>query len=138
MKVKKLIITTVVLAVLNSIWGWLTCGWLFNWVYQLEPMNVWVNPEDMSMAMMSFFTLLGAFLFVLVYALINKGISGKTVLTKGMMYGLVAWLVGSLCGIASMSVYTVIADAVIIYWIINSLVTCLWNGVLVTALYGKE
>ena len=119
---------------------WLTCGWLFNWVYTLPPTSLWKPPE----AMMSASTLVAtnligiviSFLFVIVFYVLYKGIPGKGV-KKGLCYGLILWLVGALSGMASMPFFMNIAVGVIIYWILAALVSNLIGGAIVGALYKK-
>jgi len=37
MKIGKALIAAAVVSVFGTIFAGLTCGWLFNWVYKLEP-----------------------------------------------------------------------------------------------------
>nr|VFK52516.1 MAG: hypothetical protein BECKTUN1418F_GA0071002_100915 [Candidatus Kentron sp. TUN]VFK52836.1 MAG: hypothetical protein BECKTUN1418E_GA0071001_101015 [Candidatus Kentron sp. TUN] len=48
MNYKKLTIATVIIFVLAQMWGFLTCGWLFSWVYEIEPTSVWIKMEQIS------------------------------------------------------------------------------------------
>ncbi|MEW6103358.1 MAG: hypothetical protein AB1630_06025 [bacterium] len=139
MKRGKVLLAGVVVGILGSIWGWLTCGWLFNWVYTLEPTNVWKGPEAMTPGFMALANLLGilfAILMALVYALLYKGIPGKGVL-KGLCFGLFVWLVGTLPGNVMAGMWSVINPTVICYWVISGLVTNLWQGLVIAAIYGK-
>lgn len=77
--------------------------------------------------------LLVSLAFVLVYAVLYKGIPGTGV-KKGLMYGLLVWAVGSL-GMASMPYYMTIAPAVVLYWILNFLAAHLIYGLLVGIIY---
>ncbi|HIE44474.1 MAG TPA: hypothetical protein EYP78_06755 [Candidatus Omnitrophica bacterium] len=88
MKIGKVVVAGVVVGILQSIWGWLTCGWLFNWVYTLEPATIWKSPEEMPFVLMNITNLVFAFLLALVYALVYKGIPGKGVV-KGLWFGLI-------------------------------------------------
>ncbi len=49
MNAKKIVISGVLIWIISSIFGFLTCGWLFNWVYQLPP-NIWRDPAVMMSA----------------------------------------------------------------------------------------
>ncbi len=136
MKVGKLVFVGVVVSILKSVWGWLTCGWLFNWVYTLEPISVWKPPKEMPFVLMNITNLIFAFLLALVYAMICKGLPGKGIV-KGLWFGLFVWLVGALPGNLALGMFTIIAPGVITYWIISSLVESLWQGLIIVAICGK-
>lgn len=137
MNIKRIIISGVVIWIVGTVSGILTCGWLFNWVYLLPP-NIWKSPE----MMMSPGNLIGANLagltraivFALVYALLFKGIPGKSI-KKGIVFGILVWLVGELTGIASMPFFMTIATTVVVYWIIQAFVMGIINGAIVGAIY---
>lgn len=137
MKIGKVVLAGVVVGILKSIWGWLTCGWLFNWVYTLEPTSIWKPVEEMPFGMMNVTNILFAFLLALVYALINKGLPGKGIV-KGLWFGLFVWLVGALPGTFALGMVTIMAHGVVIYWLISFLVVNLWQGLLIAAIYGKS
>jgi uncharacterized membrane protein YeaQ/YmgE (transglycosylase-associated protein family) len=141
MNAKRIVIAGVVVWIVSSIFFFLTCGWLFKWVYKLPP-NIW---RDWSTMPASALNLIGphvigiirALLFVLVFAILYKGIPGKGV-NKGMIYGVLVWIVGALSGMASMPFYMTIATTVVIYWIIGALVLSVINGAIVGALYKEK
>ncbi len=141
MNAKRIVIAGVVVWIVSSIFFFLTCGWLFKWVYKLPP-NIW---RDFTAMQASAGNLIGAhvigiiraLLFVLVFAILYKGIPGKGV-TKGMIYGVLVWIVGALTGMASMPFYMTIATGVVIYWIIQQLVLGVINGAIVGAIYKEQ
>ena len=77
--------------------------------------------------------LIVAIIFASVYALIYKGIPGEGI-KKGMIYGLIVWLLGALSRIAAMPFYLAIATTVVVYWIIQAFVLNLINGAIVGAI----
>jgi hypothetical protein len=117
----------------------LTCGWLFSWVYQVPPI-IWRTPADMmqfpNMVVSYGGNLLISLIFVLVFGWIYKGLPGKGA-KKGLAYGFMVWLVGTLSGIALMPSYMTIATTVVVYWLIQLLVISLINGAIVGAIYKK-
>lgn len=137
MKIGKIIISGIVVGILKSIWGALTCGWLFNWVYKLEPTNIWKSFDQMSFPLMNISNIVFGVLLALVYALINKCLPGKGII-KGLWFGLFVWLVGALPGTFSLGLVTVMAHKVVTYWIINFFIVSLWQGLLISAIYGKD
>lgn len=139
MNIKRIIGAGAVVWVVSTAWGWLTCGWLFNWVYQIPPI-IWKAPEAMmtpgNTAYSLIVGLIGAILFVLVFAVLYSGIPGTGV-KKGLIYGFLMWLVGTVAGIGTLPAYMTIASAVVVYWIIGFLVVGLIKGAIVGAMYKK-
>ncbi len=135
---KKIFGVGILLWIVGSVLGWLTCGWLFNWIYtDLSPALFKTSEQMMAtanMAIMSLFGLLAGIIFVFVYAVLYKGIPGKGY-KRGMMYGFLLWMVTSLVGMISMPTYMLIHWGVVFYWIGIGLVSNLINGAIVGALY---
>jgi len=137
MNIKKILISGVIIWLVGAVFGWLTCGWLFNWVYQIPP-NIWRPPEVMfqtgNLILSNLFGLITAIIFVAVYEFIMNGLPGDGV-KRGVIYGFIVWLVGALAGMVTMPFYMTIATTVVIYWIINALVINLIKGAIVGAIY---
>lgn len=138
MNVKKLIIAVFAVTVFSVLFGSITCGGVFNWVYRLEPTNVWKPMENFSFPLMIASCLISDLFFVYVYALINKGVPGKNKYTKGLLYGLLVWLVGMVPGMISTYLYQAIATTVVIYWTIWGLVASPLKGLITAAIYGEQ
>jgi hypothetical protein len=136
MKIGKMLIAGLVVSVFNMIVGGITCGWLFNWVYKLEPANIWRpmdGPPGMAFHIVGF--LLNVVL-VAVYALVRKGLPGGNRLAKGLVFGLCVWAVGMLPGMVSTYAFMNIAAGVVIYWTILGLVETPIKGLIIAAIYG--
>ena len=140
MNIKKILVPSIVIWIVSSVLGAVTCGKLFNWVYQIPP-NIWKSPEVImstgNFVGSSLVGLASAIIFVAVYVFIRKAIPGSGA-KKGMTYGFIVWLVGTLVGVASMSFYMIIATTVVIYWIVHGLVMSLINGAIVGVMYKEE
>ena len=140
MNSKRILGAGVLVWIVSSVFGWLTCGWLFNWVYAIEPI-IWKDPSVITSAPImlgsNLVGLIGGIVFALIYAFIYKGIPKKGV-KKGMVYGLVIWIISVFLGIAAMPFYMTIANTVVIYWIIQALVINLINGAIVGAVYKEK
>ena len=140
MNTKRIILASVIIWLVSTAFTWLTCGWLFTWVYEIPPM-IWLPPEEMmstnSLVLSNIFGIVISFIFTLVYAVLYKGIPGKG-FKKGMIYGILLWLVGALSGLITMPFYMTIATAVISYWIISSLALNLINGAILGAIYKTK
>jgi len=132
----KVIIATIAITIFNAIVGIITCGGIFNWVYGLEPVGVWKTMEAPGAAYYIGAALLN-FLFVLVYAMLHRGIPGKNKLVKGLMFGLCVWVVGVLPGMFATYMFMTVAPTVILYWTILALVQDPLRGLITAAIYGK-
>ena len=117
---KKIFGIGVLLWIVGTIYTWLTCGWLFQWVYTIEPI-IWQPAEAMMSGANLFWSNLAGIvigiLFVLVYAILYKGIPEKGA-KKGMMFGVLLWLACTFGGMVTMPFYMTISWTVIIYWLI--------------------
>lgn len=137
MKIGRMLIAAVALSVFGMIFGGLTCGWLFNWVYKLPPTNVW-RPMDGPPGLAFH---IGGFLLnvvlVAVYAVLRKGIPGKNKLAKGIIFGLCVWAVGILPGMFATYSFMTVATGVVIYWTILGLVEMPIKGLIIAAIYGE-
>lgn len=131
-KTKQILTAGVLSWLATSAIGWLTCGWLFSWVYELPPTDFWLPMEQMNMPMMTIMGLLMALFFAWVYSVIKNGIPGEGV-KKGITFGFLMWLIGPLFGIGMMAFYMQIATGVVIYWIVQALVMNIVSG----AILGK-
>ncbi len=138
MKIGKILIAGVVVTIFNAIVGGVTCGGIFNWVYKLEPTNVW-KPMSGNGPGVGF--MIGGFLLSIVlsvvYALINKGIPGKNKFVKGLVFGLCVWAVGMLPGMFATYSFMTVATTVIVYWTILGLITTPLEGMIIAAIYGE-
>lgn len=129
-KTGKIIATAVVITVVGFILGWLTCGWLFNWVYtKLEPTDIWKIP-NFGLTILGDFVV--ALIMVWVYALIMKGIPGQGV-KKGINYGLIMWAL-SLGGMWATLMFMTVNPGVVLYWTLSGLVIFLIKGTIIGAM----
>lgn len=126
--------------IIGTVFGILTCGWLFNWVYQIPP-NIWKAPEQIMSAGnfigSAIAGLLISFIFVIVYAYLHKKLPYKGA-KNGLFYGFIIWLVSAFSGIISMPFYMTISVVVVVYWIISALILNLINGAIIGALYKEK
>jgi hypothetical protein len=137
MKIGKILIAAVAVSVFNAVLGALTCGSLFNWVYKLEPVNVWKPMEGPPGLAFQIGELLLNIILVVVYVLLRKGIPGKNRLSKGLVFGLCVWAVGMLPGMFSTYAFMTVATGVVIYWTILGLVATPIKGLIIAAIYGE-
>ncbi len=138
MKTGRVLIAGVTVTIFNAIVGAVTCGGIFSWVYQLEPINVW-KPMGNNGPGLTFmiYSLILSIIFALVYALIYKGLPGSNKLVKGLVFGLCVWAVGMLPGMLATYSFMTVAPTVIIYWTVMGLIKTPLEGMIVAAIYGK-
>jgi len=136
-KIGKIVIAALAISLFGAIFAGLTCGWLFNWVYKLEPTNVWKPMEGAPGLSFHIISLLLNTVFVVVYALLRNGIPGKNKVSKGIIYGLCVWAVGMLPGMFSTYYFMTVATGVVIYWTVLGLIELPLKGVIIAAIYGE-
>lgn len=137
MNIKKLILAIIAVAIFNFLVGMATCCSTFSWVYKLEPTNVWRPEETVSIPFSIIGMLIVDALFVIVYALINKGIPGANRFVKGLIYGLLVVLVGLVPGMVATYSYMTVATTVVVYWTIWGLIVSPLKGLITAAIYGE-
>jgi hypothetical protein len=137
MKIGKIIIAGAVTTVVSSILGAVTCGGIFNWVYKLEPTNVWKNMESPPGIGLYVGSLVLHVILAYIYALLQKGIPGKNKIAKGLVFGLCVWAVGTLPAMFSLYYFMTVASAAVIYWTISALITYPILGIIIATIYGE-
>lgn len=137
MKWGRIIIAGIVVAILSAAYHWLTCGWLFSWIYTIKPTSIWKPIEQMpSFVVINLINILLDILLALFYALIYKALPGKNIF-KGLWFGFFLWLISTLPNNFALGMVTIIAPVVIIYSIIKLLVLNLIQGIIIAAIYGE-
>ncbi|MFC1514891.1 hypothetical protein ACFL5X_03220 [Candidatus Omnitrophota bacterium] len=136
MKIGKVLVAAVAVTVFDTVVGILTCGGVFNWVYKLEPTNVWKSIDGPPGAMMYIGSLILNILLVTVYVFIRKGIPGRTRIAKGIVFGLCVWVVGTLPGMFATYYFMTVATTVVVYWTILALIQTPLKGLIIAAMYG--
>ena len=136
MKVGKVLIAGLVVTVFDAVVGGITCGGIFNWVYQLEPTNVWKPMEGGPGITFYIGILVLNIVLAIVYALLKKGIHGSSRVIKGLIFGLCVWAVGMLPGMLATYTFMTVATTVIIYWTISGLILTPLRGIIIAAIYG--
>lgn len=138
MKFSRPLIAILVVSVFNFIVGALTCGGFFSWVYKVEPTIVWKPMGSYLLPWIILEILVTNILFVVVYELIKKGVPGANKYVKGLVYGLLVWLVGMVPGMIATATYMIVSQVVIIYWTILSLIINPIKGVITSSICGDE
>lgn len=137
MKTGKILLASVVVAVFNFLIGALTCGWLFRWVYAIEPTTAWKpmsGPPGIGYMIGSFILTVA---LVLVYAVLRKGIPGNNSFAKGFVFGLCIWAVSTLPGMYATYAFMNVATAWVVYMTIHGLIFLPIKGIIIASIYGE-
>ncbi|MHC4122638.1 MAG: hypothetical protein ACYSSI_03615 [Planctomycetota bacterium] len=136
MKAGRILIAGIAATIFGAVFGTLTCGWLFKWVYTLEPTNIW-KPIEAPPPAYFIGALVLNLVFAFIYALLNKGIPGKNRFIKGIVFGLCVWAVGVLPGMLATYFFMTIHPGVVLYWTIGGLIQTPITGLIIAAIYGQ-
>ncbi len=140
MNTKRIFGAAVVITIFGMIWTMVTCAGLFGWVYEIPPI-IWKDASEMMTLTNTILSIvwgfLTAILFTLMYAVLYKGIPGKGV-KKGIIYGFIVYLIGTFSGIVGMPLYMTISPVVVVYWVLNYLVSSIIMGAIVGAIYKPK
>ncbi len=77
------------------------------------------------------FSIIAGILFAFVYVVIREGIPGKSILEKGLTYGLLVFFVGGIPGYLATYLLINLPTMLIFYWSIEGLVIDLLGGVII-------
>ena len=141
MKALRIILAAVAVFAFQTIWGMYTCGHFFSWVYSLPPVSVWRAPLEMTTTfwVINFIGhLILSVVFVLVFLWIQKGLPWKGVL-KGISFGIIVWLIGTLPGIFSSAMFMSVNPVWPVYMLISQFLALLVSGLITSSilLFGR-
>jgi hypothetical protein len=115
---------------------------LFGSVFALEPTFIWRwTPQQMFNMPAGWFVYLVvgntvlAVAVAVVYAMLVKGIPGKGI-RKGLVYGVIIWVIGVLPAVFTIHVLTVMNDMAVLYFTTQSFFEHLCYGAIIAAIYG--
>jgi hypothetical protein len=137
MNTKRMLAAGVVATIFEAVVGAVTCGGVFNWVYKIEPANIWKPMTDGPGTGYMIGLLILMIVLSFIYALINKGIPGKNKYVKGLVFGLIVWAVGMLPGMLATYAFMTVAPTVIVYWTVLSAIQTPLKGLIISAIYGE-
>lgn len=135
MNVKRWIIASVVILVVDQILGWIIHGWLLSGMYEATA-QLWRPMAEMTgmMWMMWISSLVWAFIFVYVFA---KGYEGKGI-GEGIRFGL---LIGVFFGLPmSLGTYASqpIGFGLAVSWFFSSVIVITIHGILAYLIYQPK
>ena len=137
---KRLLIAWFVTGLFFSLWGLITCGTLFRWVYFIDPSVIYntgllnFSFQWASLAVLGNFIF--AAVFVMIYSIIHSSIKAKGI-KKGLIFGLLLWIMGSFLFFLRVSI-NLKPFVVFLYWTINDFFVFLICGVIISLIYEKK
>jgi hypothetical protein len=137
----RIFLTALVITVVGGVIGFLTCGWLFNWIYTIEPTEVWkYGPGEAPTGKTFVLSWLGdlvlAIILVAVFVKLYEGIPYEG-WKKGAKFGFFVWLIGLLPGMFATYIWMNVATAYVIYMLIMGLIVLLIKGAIIGAMCKK-
>jgi hypothetical protein len=136
---KRVILSSVILLIVSSVYTFITCGWLFKGVYDIEPV-IWLDSAIMmgttNMILSTLITFITLILLSAVYGILHEALPGKTY-KRGLIFGFLIFLIGPLTGIIAMPFYMTISWMVILYWVVSLLIKYLIIGSLLGKIYEE-
>lgn len=131
MKIIRILVASISVTIVNSFIGIIFCMGNFNWVYTLEPTYIWKSVKAVPdivfyAAAFGLYTILSV-----IYMVLSKGIPGKNKLTKGFIFGLCVWLVGTVPSMFLIYTFINISNIVLLYWLVMALVQKPVQGIII-------
>jgi len=135
-KAWKIIVAAIVFMIISQVIHTIEAQITMNYYTDPTYFSVWskimmgkmgLTPEFMYYSLT--FAFIGGLLFTGVYTTIQKGVPEKTIAKKGLIYGLLIWLVGIIPGSLSMVLLINLPVDLIAYWTVTGLIINLLAGV---------
>lgn len=140
MNIRKIVFTGIAVGIASNIYGLITCRWLFKWVYFIDLPNIWkasmLSGNISWLISMGTMRMLISIITTLGYAILYKGLPFKSV-KKGIAYGLLIWLLGLLPSRILLYLSMNISASIIIYWILDELVSYMLLGAVIGICYKE-
>lgn len=133
----RLVLAALAMSAFDIIFGMITCGWLFSWVYRLEPAYVWRKMEGGPGLFFMAGMLVLHFVLAVVYSYLHVGIPYQTLALKGLFFGLCLWGVSTLPMVLSTYTFMNVANGVLIYWTFSLLIQKVVKALILAFIYGR-
>ena len=132
----KVLLPAFVITIIGTMIGFLTCGWLFNWIYAIEPVSVWKMPTANTLIIDFIGTFVLSIILVCVFVKLYNSIPYQG-WKKGVKFGFLVWLISTLPGMFATYMWTNVAFVWIVYSLIMGLIVLLIKGAVIGAMYKK-
>ena len=138
-KITRALLGGLLVALFYALFGNATCGGAFKSIYLVQPW-MW---KDFACLDSKFWTMLSlsnfviGFIFTLIFMWIYKGLPGRNSLQKGVYFGLIIWILGTLPGMISTHMFSNMFPIVVSYTTLTTLIRLLSTGVIVSLVYKE-
>lgn len=130
---KKALLAGIGGAIVNIIYSMLFCtNLLVPWLKEVTAPELWVEETTLFLPTMIVFGFAVCFIWAFGYALLYKGIPGTGV-SKGVVYGILLWILGILPNMAALYLHTTISAEIIWFFITAN---GLFRGIVLGATYA--
>lgn len=120
-------------AIVNVIYSMLICTQLIiPWLKEVTAPELWIEETALYLPTMIMFGFAVCILWAFGYALLYNGIPGTGV-AKGVVYGIVLWILGVLPNMAALYLHTTISPEII--WVFIT-ANSLFRGIILGATYA--
>ena len=126
MNAKKIIIGTLLAGIIIWLVG-MVIGNISADLYQMSPKAFWKPMNQTWMTRMMVFNFISAFALALVYSIVSPSLSGFGS-KRGMIFGLLVFLVGPFLGLSMTYITMAIRAKLIAVWGLNSLINYVLAG----------
>lgn len=133
----RLLVAAVGMSVFDIVFGMISCGWLFSWIYKLEPTSVWRKMDGGPGLFFMAGMLVLHFALAVVYSYLHIGIPYETLYMKGLFFGLCLWAVSTLPMVLSTYTFMNVANGVLVYWTFSLLIQKLAKALIVAFIYAR-
>lgn len=137
MKVLRGVLGGIAFGAIGEAFGWLIYGVLFmRWTEQVG--QLWRPMESLYWRIgMPLADIFSGLMIALGYALLYKGIPGNG-LKKGLMFGLILWLIVRLAGELSWYAMSPVPFMLVVAGWLHGIIVMLLGGLVIAAIYGKS
>jgi hypothetical protein len=143
-KAWKIILAAIVFMIIAQVINYIEAMFTMNYYIDQTYATVWskimmptAGPSPMEFYYYSLtFSFITGLFFTVVYTIVEKGVPGNTFVKKGLIYGLLIWLVGGLSGSLAMVLLINLPIDLIAYWTLSGLIVDLLAGIAMIKIVG--
>jgi hypothetical protein len=136
-KAWKIIVVAIIFMIISEVLNMIEAQFTMNYYTNPAYFSVWskimmpkAGPPPVEFYYYSvIFSFITGLIFAGIYTVIEKGIPGKTLIKKGVIYGLLIWLVGGIAGSLSMVLLINLPIDLIAFWAVTGLIIDLIAGI---------
>ncbi|MBW3011907.1 hypothetical protein KY311_01875 [Candidatus Woesearchaeota archaeon] len=137
MTIKRTLAAGFLASIVAFLFNLLTNGFLFSWVFLVMPADVWRVMTGLWYLWAVLLALMYGQILAFVYTILEESIPGVK-LSKGVMFGLLVWLVSILPNSLTMLVTMEVAGFLVFYNILHGLALSVLLGIVIAEIVTTE